>query len=80
MTNKFIQEGNVIDYVNGTGGAIANGAAVEVVNSIGVALDAIPDTETGPVALEGVFEVPKVSAAVNHARHVANMGYLCGRV
>lgn len=67
MKNK-IQDGSVIDYTNGTGSDIASGDVVVIGGGstamIGVAMVDIADGETGSVALEGVYEVPKVTAAV----------------
>lgn len=63
MTTKFVQEGDVINYT--AGGAIASGATVEMQHCLGVALKAA--TASGdviPVAIEGCFTMPKVSAAV----------------
>jgi predicted RecA/RadA family phage recombinase len=62
MTTKFIQPGKVIDYV--AGADIASGDVVKVGQILGVALANIANGETGPVQIEGVFEVPKVTAAV----------------
>lgn len=65
MAKNFQQVGDVIDFANNTGSPIASGDVVEMKHSIGVALVDIPDTETGSVAVEGVFSgVPKVSGAV----------------
>jgi predicted RecA/RadA family phage recombinase len=61
---NHVQNGAMMTFTNGTGGDIASGAAVVIGQQIGVAAVAIADTETGEVAMEGVFELPKVSAAV----------------
>ncbi len=64
MTTKFIQPGDVIEYVN-AGSAIAAGAPIVIGKQIGIALvDIAATTGRGSVAMSGVFEVPKVSAAV----------------
>lgn len=63
MTTKYVQKGDVIDYT-ASGSDISSGDVVELTNCIGVALTDIADTETGAVAIEGVFTVPKVTAAV----------------
>ena len=62
MTTKYVQKGDVIDYT--AGADIAAGAVVELQHCLGVALAAIANGATGAVAIEGVFELPKVSAAV----------------
>lgn len=65
MTRKYVQPGDTIDYVNGTGSAIASGAVVPFGHTIGIALVDIANGATGAVKISGVFkEVPKVSAAV----------------
>lgn len=64
MATNFIQTGDVITYSN-SGSAISSGDVVVMGNIIGVALvDIAATTGTGAVAIEGVFEVPKVTAAV----------------
>src|SRR5687768_9773246 len=64
MTTKFVQAGGVINYAN-AGAAIAAGDVVVMGHIIGVALTDIgATTGVGAVAIEGVFTVPKVSAAV----------------
>lgn len=63
MTDKFVARGDVMNYV--TGGAVVSGAVVDIMHTIGVALKAAAASgETIPVAVEGVFELPKVSGAV----------------
>lgn len=67
MATNYIQEGDVIDWTNG-GSAKSSGDVVVIGSNgdalIGIALIDIAGSATGSVALEGVFEVPKVSAAV----------------
>lgn len=62
MAKNFVQKGDVIDYT--AGADIASGAVVPLQHAVGVAITDIANGDTGPVAIEGVFEVPKVSAAV----------------
>lgn len=65
MARNYESDGNVIQWTNGTGSAVASGQVVKVGNLIGVALVALAIGETGSVAVEGVFSgVPKVSGAV----------------
>lgn len=64
MADNFVQDGNVIDWVNGTGVAVAAGDVVAMGNILGVALVDIAIAGTGAVAVRGVFTVPKVTAAV----------------
>ena len=62
MAKNFKQPGKVFDYL--AGATITSGSVVKMGNTLGVALKDIANGETGPVQVEGVFEVPKVSGAV----------------
>lgn len=63
MSTNQVQRGDVINFV--TAGAVTVGAVVKLANTLGVALkSAAGSGETIPVAVEGVFTGPKVSAAV----------------
>lgn len=62
MANNYIQPGEVIDYTAGAN--ITSGSVVAMGNILGVALTDIASGATGSVQITGVFEVPKVSAAV----------------
>lgn len=66
MTTNFVQDGDVIQWVNSTGANVASGQAVKVGPSLlGVALVDIASTASGSVAIDGVFSgVAKVSGAV----------------
>lgn len=64
MTIKSYQRGDVIDWVNGTGSAVASDDVVKIGQILGVALVDIANGSTGSVAIRGVFTVPKVTAAV----------------
>lgn len=61
---NFVQQGETLSYANSSGSTIAAGSAVVVGNQIGVAKADIADGESGPLAMDGVFELPKVTAAV----------------
>lgn len=64
MASNYVQPGNAIHYSN-TGAAISAGDVVVMGHTIGIALvDIAATTGAGAVAIEGVFTVPKVSAAV----------------
>lgn len=64
MATNYVQQGGVIQYAN-AGSAISSGDVVVMGHTIGVALEDIAATTgVGSVAIEGVFTVPKVSAAV----------------
>lgn len=62
MTTNYVQRGDVVTYT--AGADIAAGDVVVMGHTIGVALVDIANGATGSVAIEGVFTVPKVSAAV----------------
>lgn len=62
MAANFKQDGNVIQYAAGSN--ITSGQVVKMGNILGVALSDIANGSTGSVAVCGVFEVPKVTAAV----------------
>lgn len=62
MATNFVQDGEVIQYTAGSN--ISSGAVVKIGNILGVALTDIANGATGAVAISGVFDVPKVSAAV----------------
>lgn len=64
MAKNFVQPGNVIDWTNGTGSAVAAGSVVKMGNTLGVALVDIANGDVGAVSCCGVFTVPKVSGAV----------------
>lgn len=63
MTTKFVQRGDVLNWTNG-GSAKAAGAVIALQHMIGVALTDIASGAVGAVAVEGVYELPKVSGAV----------------
>lgn len=64
MATNYQQPGEVIDWTNATGTAVDSGAVVRVGNILGVALVDIANGASGSVQIQGVFRVPKVSAAV----------------
>ncbi len=62
MSTNYIQDGNVIQYT--AGADITAGSVVKMGGTLGVALTDIANGATGSVAIQGVFELPKVSGAV----------------
>ena len=64
MANNAVQDGDVIDWTNGTGSAVSAGDVVKIGQILGVALVDIASAATGSVAIRGVFTVPKVTGAV----------------
>lgn len=63
MAKNFVAAGNVVDFTN-AGALITSGSVVKLSHTVGIALADIPTGSTGSVAIEGVFDVPKVPAAV----------------
>lgn len=62
MATNYVQNGDVVQYT--AGADKTSGQVVAIGNTLGVCTAAIANGSTGPVALTGVFTVPKVSAAV----------------
>jgi len=59
MAKNYIQEGDVLDHI--AAAAIASGDVVRMGKRIGVAVADIASGASGPVAVEGVFNLPKVA-------------------
>ena len=79
MAKNKVAEGKTIDYVN-AGSAISSGDVVVVGNLLGVALVDIANGETGAVAICGVYELPKASAAVIAQGETINWDVSAGNV
>lgn len=62
MTDKFVARGDVVNFI--AAGTITSGQVVVMGHTLGVALKSGVSGDVIPVAIEGVFELPKVSAAV----------------
>lgn len=62
MINE-IQDGKRITWTNGTGSDVVAGQAVAVGNQVGVACVDIANGESGAVAMEGVFSLPKATGS-----------------
>ena len=70
MATNYIQAGEVIDFTAGTD--ISSGDVVAVGNLVGVAITDIANGSVGAVSIEGVWSLPKVSAAVIGAGETVN--------
>jgi len=72
MTNKYVQPGDIIDWVNGTGSAVVSGQPVVIgKQQMGIALVDIASLATGSVAKEGVFQLAKnTSQAVTQGQRL----------
>jgi len=64
MALNHIQSGKVINYTNSGGTAIKPGQVVVIGTLVGVALVYIAAGESGSVAIEEVYEVPKATGAI----------------
>lgn len=64
MALNRICEGKVLNYTNATGVDIKSGDPVLIGATLGVALTDIPDTLSGAVAIQEVFEVRKATGAI----------------
>ncbi|WP_444890036.1 capsid cement protein [Microbulbifer sp. DLAB2-AA] len=64
MATNFVQDGRMLDYTNSTSSVITSGQVLAVGAVLGVAMDDIAVGESGVIAIDGVFTVPKVSGAV----------------
>lgn len=62
MATNSVQKGDVINYT--ASGTISAGDVVVMGHTLGVALSDAVNGDTIAVAIEGVFTLPKVSAAV----------------
>ncbi len=71
MATNYHQDGQTVDYTNATGTDIASGDPVVIGSQLGVAITDIADTESGAVAMEGVFSIPKATGtAINQGAAV----------
>lgn len=62
--NSYKQPGEIMDFVNSTGGAIAVDTLIRISDRVGVACVDIANGETGSVQVSGVCEVAKLSSDV----------------
>lgn len=63
MDNQ-VGKGKTLSYTNGGGTTIAAGTPIVTGHTLGVVVADIPAGDTGTLAIEGRFTLPKVSAAV----------------
>lgn len=61
-TNK-VQEGNVITWANATGSDVDSGDAIIIGNLMGIALVDIANGASGEVAIDGVYQMTKLTGA-----------------
>jgi predicted RecA/RadA family phage recombinase len=59
---NFIQPGDVYNYANSSGSTITSGSPVLIGSSVGVAARDIPNNESGPVNMSGVYLLAKVGS------------------
>lgn len=63
MAKNYHQDGDVLDYTNTTGVALKAGDPLSVGVRVGVALADIAINAVGPVRMDGVFRLPKVTGS-----------------
>ncbi|MCA8932077.1 MAG: DUF2190 family protein [Rhodospirillaceae bacterium] len=63
MAKTFVQDGKSLPWTNGTGSDLSSGDPVVIGEQIGILAVDIANGASGTVYMEGVFTVPKVSAA-----------------
>lgn len=61
MATNYVQPGDTIEYAHGS--AVDSGELITIGDKVGVALGSFEADEAGSYAVDGVFEVPKASAA-----------------
>ena len=70
---NYIQEGEILPYT--AGADIKSGDLVEVGKLHGVAVTDIANGDTGSIALEGIYTLPKLTAAAGDACTAGNPVY-----
>ncbi len=71
MATNYHQHGQTVDWTNGTGSNVASGDPVVIGTQLGVAITDIANGESGTVAMEGVFSIPKATgSAINQGTAV----------
>lgn len=76
MATSYVQKGEVIDHTPGSD--VSAGDVLVIGNLIGVAHTDIASGEVGAVGISGVYELPKVSAAVIAAGETVNYDVSAG--
>lgn len=61
---NFVEEGEVKDWTNDSGGDVVSGQVVKMSHTLGIAVTDIASGAVGAVRVQGVYTVPKVTAAV----------------
>ncbi|WP_314436970.1 DUF2190 family protein [Massilia timonae] len=61
MAKNYVSEGDVLDFTNTTGAAIASGSVVTIGKRVGIALADIPVGGTGTASVTGVWAVPRLT-------------------
>ncbi len=64
MAKNYVAPGETIPWTNNTGSTVASGQLLAIGHIAAVALTTIANGATGTLGIEGVYDVPKVSAAV----------------
>lgn len=61
---NYIQDGDRLQFANSSGSTITSGSGVLVGSRVGVACADIPNNTTGVLAIDGVYNLPKLSTDV----------------
>lgn len=63
MAKNYVYKGKQVEWTNNTGSAVSSGDRVTAGNQSAVVLEDIANGESGAIALEDVFSLPKVSGS-----------------
>lgn len=61
---NLVEQGETLNFTNGSGDTITSGSVVVIGEQIGIAKNDVANGDVGVLCMEGVFTVPKVTAAV----------------
>jgi len=64
MAKNYLQQGDVLDYLNDNEAAIVSGAVVVIGKRVSVALTDIAPETVGAIQVVGVFNLPKAAEVV----------------
>ena len=70
MATNRVQPGQVIYWTNATGSAVVSGQVVVIGTIVGVALQDIANGDSGDVAVDEVFTLPKATGAITQGARV----------
>jgi len=65
MATNHVQAGKTMQWTNGTGAAVSAGDVVRIEDRIGVALEDIANGSSGTIALDEVWDLPKINCSTS---------------